>query len=125
MKIRLIAGMPFISAAIETKEQRLEFERVLIDTGSGACVFRTDDFEKIGIRHELEDKLNKMRGIGGYEYVIEKSVEKLEVGELSASPFTIQLGALDYGMQIDGIIGMDFLLKTGAKIDFEKLEING
>ena len=64
-------------------------------------------------------------GIGGVEYVIEKQIDQLSIGKLAMTGFTIQMGALDYGMQINGIIGADFLLKTGAKLDFDRLLISG
>jgi hypothetical protein len=31
---------------------------------------------------------------------------------------------MDYGMKIDGIIGLDFLLKVKAKIDLNLMEIS-
>jgi aspartyl protease len=123
-KIRIISGLPFTSAKLEANGQILKFERVLIDSGSGTCLFKTDDLAKIGIFIISTDKLEYMRGIGGEEVVISKLVSSLSVGNMTVNPFTIQIGALDYGMQIDGILGVDFLLKTGAKIDFENLMIS-
>jgi len=43
----------------------------------------------------------------------------LAVSDLSVNSFRIQLGALDYGVAMDGIIGTDFLLQAGAQIDFK------
>jgi len=37
--------------------------------------------------------------------------------------FAIEVGAMDYGFAIDGIIGTDFLLQVGAVIDLSRLEI--
>jgi hypothetical protein len=124
VKITIIQGLPFISVEINANKQSLVLERVLLDSGASDSVFKTDDLEKIGVFQEPNDLVQKMTGIGGDEYVIEKTISSLGIGELRASPFTIQLGAMDYGMKIDGIIGMDFLLKTGAKIDFGSMEIS-
>ena len=38
--------------------------------------------------------------------------------------FDIEVGAMDYGFAIDGIIGTDFLLQVGAVIDLSRLEIH-
>lgn len=62
-----------------------------------------------------------MTGIGGDEYVFSKIVDTVNVGTLSLRRFEIQIGAMDYKFQLDGIVGMDFLLATKAKIDCEKL----
>jgi hypothetical protein len=38
---------------------------------------------------------------------------------LRVSKFEIEIGAMDYGFEIDGIVGMDFLTQVGALIDLE------
>lgn len=124
-KITIIQGLPFVAVEIKANNQTLILERVLLDSGASDCVFKTDDLETIGVLQSPDDIVQKMTGIGGDEHVVEKTIDSLKVADLLASPFTIQIGAMDYGMQIDGIIGADFLLKTGAKINFETLEING
>jgi len=42
------------------------------------------------------------------------------VGDLIVSP---HLGSVNYGFQMNGILGLDFLLQTGAVIDFKALEL--
>ena len=123
-KISIIGGLPFTSATLEANGQILKLERVLIDNGSGASLFKTDDLATIGISITSSDKLEYMRGIGGQEVVVSKQISSLSVGSMTVKPFIIQIGGLAYGAQMDGIIGADFLLATGAKIDFENLTIN-
>lgn len=52
-----------------------------------------------------------------------KQIDKLTLGEFGISDFEIEIGAMDYGTEIDGIIGLNFLLTVKAKIDLERLEI--
>lgn len=40
------------------------------------------------------------------------------------SEFLIQIGAMEYGFPIQGVLGMDFLLKTAPVIDLGELEIS-
>jgi hypothetical protein len=122
-KIVMVYGLPFTSVTLHIKRQTLIFNNVLVDTGSGASTFKTDYLEQAGIGFELTDVIRTMRGIGGVERVIEKQVDALEVGTLKISPFTIQMGAMDYGIPMDGILGADFLLQTGAVLDFDALKI--
>jgi hypothetical protein len=44
---------------------------------------------------------------------------------MQVKAFTIQIGAMDYGFHIQGILGMDFLLQAGTVIDLKDLEIRG
>ena len=77
----------------------------------------------IGLTYEPDDKVHRIRGVGGTEFVFAKRVDRLGVGELQVNDFQIEIGAMDYGFDIDGIIGMDFLIQVGAIIDLAKLEM--
>ena len=67
--------------------------------------------------------VHRIRGVGGTEFVFTKRVDRLSVGDLQVNDFQIEVGAMDYGFDIDGIIGMDFLTQVGAIIDLAKLEV--
>lgn len=41
----------------------------------------------------------------------------------SLESFTIQVSGMDYGFVIGGILGMDFLRRSGAVIDLRQLQI--
>lgn len=110
--------LPFVSVELTANGQRLQISNVLLDTGAAVSVFRTDDLSTIGIVPLPTDQIRFMSGVGGREAVIEKQTDTLTVGNLTISPFTIQLGIMDYGFAINGIIGMDFLATTRAIIDF-------
>ena len=74
--------------------------------------------ERVDLKLSNEDPIRYMIGIGGTEAVIEKEVEAIVVGDLRVSHFSIQLGALNYGFDLDGILGADFLLQAKAQINF-------
>ncbi len=116
-------GLPFISVLLYANNQQLQLENVLLDTGAAASVFRTDDLVTIGIIPTQADRIRFMTGIGGREAVIEKQIEQIAIANLVISPFTIQIGALDYELAINGIVGMDFLLPAAATIDLRNLTI--
>ncbi|MEP7293521.1 MAG: hypothetical protein ABI835_17175 [Chloroflexota bacterium] len=77
----------------------------------------------LGIVPLPTDKLRFLHGIGGDEAVIEKTIDALQIGEFVAAPFIVQMGAMEYGIPMDGIIGLDFLLRAQATIDFKTLQI--
>lgn len=37
--------------------------------------------------------------------------------------FQVEIGSMDYGMQIDGILGFNFLKLVGAVIDAKAMEV--
>ena len=118
-------GLPFITVTLRVNGQALTLQRVLVDTGSAASIFKTDELAKLGIIPRPEDPIRTMTGVGGKEFIIQKQISGIEVGDLKTGPFIIQMGALDYDIPIEGILGTDFLLAVEAVIDFAAMQIRG
>ena len=125
MKIRLEGGLPFVSATLRYAGREISLEQVLLDTGSGGSVFAADDVSRLGVLPEPEDPIQRIRGVGGTEYVFSKRLDALLLGSMQVDAFRIQVGSMSYGFHIQGILGMDFLLQAGAVIDLKELEIRG
>jgi len=123
MDIRLQHGLLFASASLDYSGKQLICKNVLVDTGSAGTVFSIDRLLDIGVKPEPDDVIRELRGVGGTEFVFVKKIDNLTVGDFRISDFEIEIGAMDYGMEIDGIIGLDFLLKVKAKIDLEWMKI--
>jgi hypothetical protein len=116
-------GLPFVTVTLHAKGWNVVVPKVLLDTGSAGTVFDTDDLRKIDVFLELTDPIGAMVGIGGAEKVIVKEIEAVELGSLRVGPFVIQVTGLDYAYQVNGIIGADFLIATGARIYFETMDV--
>lgn len=123
MRIRIKDGLPYISATLIHHSQRVTLKNVLLDTGSAGSIFSTDKVAGIGLTYEPEDLVHRIRGVGGSEFVFTKRVDKLKVGELRVKGFEIEIGAMNYGFDMDGIIGVDFLTKVDALIDLGRKEL--
>ncbi len=121
--IRLARKLVFVEATVSANGLSVVLKNVMVDTGSGGTFFSTDQMESLGISQELSDRIVFLRGIGGRESVIQKNVDEVRVGDLVVSPMRIQMGAVDYGFPLDGVLGLDFLVATNAIIDFSSLEI--
>ncbi len=71
------------------------------------------------------DPVLRIRGIGGAEIVVAKILDTLAVGdaEYVARDFEVEVGGMDYGISMDGILGMDYLARLGLVIDLATLEL--
>src|SRR5215475_4873333 len=124
MNIQMRDGIPYVTVTLLYGGQQLDLTIALLDTGSAGTLFAADQVLAVGIQYEADDPVQRIRGIGGTEFVFVKRIDRLSVGELQVSDFAIEVGAMDYGFDIDGMIGTDFLLQVGAAIDLSRLEIH-
>ena len=82
-----------------------------------------DKVEEIGVVIEEDDTIETIEGVGGIEFVYKKNMDKLVIGDIKVENFKVEIGVMDYGFDINGIIGMDFLKEINAVIDLDKMEI--
>ena len=47
----------------------------------------------------------------------------IKVDDFSLPNFEIEVGGMDYGFEIDGILGMDFLITSGAIINLNDMNL--
>lgn len=123
MRIRIKNGLPYISATLIHQSRLVTLKNVLLDTGSAGSIFSTDRVAGIGLTYEPDDIVHRIRGVGGSEFVFTKHVDVLKAGDLKIEGFEIEIGAMNYGFDMDGIIGLDFLTKVGALIDLNRREL--
>ncbi|CUS04035.2 conserved protein of unknown function [Candidatus Promineifilum breve] len=123
MQISLKDDLPFISIFLSYAGQATEIYDVLIDTGSVSTVLAADVVATLGITPAPTDELRILRGVGGTEAVFSRIVDFLRIGDFGIPNFEIEIGGMDYGFAINGILGMDFLTQVGAIIDLNTLSL--
>jgi len=123
MRLQLKGGLPFTSAKIAYQGEFVEITDILIDTGSASTILSADIVDTIGITPLPEDTLHIIRGVGGSEFVLSRCIDYLQVGDRRLNNFEIEVGGMDYGFEMNGILGMDFLSQTGAIINLKDMRI--
>lgn len=87
-----------------------EFNRMLVDTSSTETVLDLKRVKELGI--ELTNKsAYKLDNVS------------ISVGPLKIKDFTIKV--TDLQDELDGILGLDFLKRVGAKINLESMTLSG
>ncbi|MDR6722844.1 hypothetical protein J2W91_001296 [Paenibacillus amylolyticus] len=123
MNITEMHGLPFVSIQIEFRGKKVTLENVLLDTGSASTLLNADVVRGIGMVPEENDVVNIIRGVGGIEYVYTKLLDSITVDGALLHNFEIEIGNMDYGLELDGILGFNFMRQTGAVIDANDMEI--
>ncbi|WP_019914310.1 retropepsin-like aspartic protease [Paenibacillus sp. HW567] len=123
MNITEIYGLPFVSMTVVFRGRELRLEKVLLDTGSASTLLNADVVQEIGMVPEGNDIVDIIRGVGGVEYVYTKYLDSIIVEEAILKDFQVEIGNMDYGMEIDGILGFNFLKQAGAVIHIVEMQL--
>ncbi len=124
MQLQFRDNLPFVSLKVTYSGKSIEIPHVLVDTGSASTIFSADYLEKVSIAPSADDILHTIRGVGGVEVVYLREVDFLELGRCKVSNFEVEVGGMDYGFDINGILGMDFMTKAGAIINLQDMTID-
>ncbi|QTA89570.1 retropepsin-like aspartic protease [Desulfonema magnum] len=120
MNLIIQYNLPFISIQAGYRSLSIEISNILVDTGSATTILNADILSTIGVKPEADDTTAQIVGIGGEESVYNKVMEFIKVEDKVITDFKIDVGLLDYGFEINGILGMDFLMKASAIIDLHR-----
>lgn len=123
VKLNLKYGLPFCNINLCYNGKFIFIDNVLLDTGSGGSVFKMDVVEDVGITIDDDDVIESISGVGGSEFVYKKDIDSIALGELQLDNFKIEVGVMDYGFEINGILGMDFMKAVGAVIDLGEMKV--
>jgi predicted aspartyl protease len=123
MQLTLRDDLVVVSVTVAYQGREVEVPDMVVDTGSATTMLSTDVVAQIGIVPELHDVLHVVRGVGGTEVVFSRRVDRLQVGPRAVEQFEIEVGGIDEAFDINGILGLDFLLRTGAIINLGTLQL--
>ena len=123
MKIRLEDGLPYVTVILSANGQQINFGKVLLDTGSAGTLFATDKVLGVGLKMAPQDMIRRVYGVGGSEFVFMKRVDRLALDNFGLDNFEIEVGAMQYGVELDGILGVDFLMQAGAIINLAQMSV--
>jgi hypothetical protein len=123
MQLTLRNDLPFTRVKVTYRGGEIEIPAILVDTGSAHTMLAADIVAQIKIVPELQDTIHTIRGVGGTEAVFTRQVDCFQVGQHRVEWFEVEIGGMDYGFEINGILGMDFLTRAGAIINLRELRL--
>ena len=124
MQLTLRDDLLLVPVTVAYRGRQVQIPDLVVDTGSAATMISTDVVAQIGIVPEPQDILHVVRGVGGTEVVFSRRVDRLQIGTRAVERFEIEVGGIDVAFDINGILGLDFLLQTGAVLDLGSLQLD-
>ncbi|NMB67229.1 MAG: clan AA aspartic protease [Chloroflexi bacterium] len=123
MRIEIAGGLPLVELRLGHAGRAVMIPRVLVDTGSGSTVLSSARAKEIGLVIDPQDPIRTLRGVGGMEVVFVKRVDYIQVDRRKFKNFEVELSPLNYGLEINGILGLDFLTATRAIVDLKHMQL--
>lgn len=125
MRIEYRDGLIFTSIEILYEGNTKTIDNVVIDTGAAGSIISSDAVDDIGIYAELGDKIIEYYGVGGSSHIAYiKRINEIKLGSQSIKDIEIDFGMIDTTGDINGLIGLDILIKVGAIIDLKNFNID-
>ena len=122
-KIIFKDGLIYADATLSHGNKKVTIKNALVDTGSAATVISNEIANKLGLKPEPTDIINSVQGVGGSETVIEKKIDSVCLDTAAVTGFHIQVGAMDYGIELEAIIGLDMLTGCKAVLDLNSFTL--
>jgi predicted aspartyl protease len=123
MEIKYKYGLLLVDIHLTFKGKSIVIENMVVDTGAARTLISQNVVEGIGLGVELQDRIVTYYGIGGKEHAFRKRVDQIQVGEFIVND--VELDFNDFGYDdINGLLGLDLLMKAGYMIDLSHLQMN-
>ena len=124
MEVKYRGGLLFTSIGISFHGKSKIIDNVVIDTGAAESIISPDVVEDIGIFAGQEDNINSFYAAGGslHNYFT-KQVQEVSLGRIGLRDVQLDFGVIDPKGNINGLLGLDLLMKIGVIIDLKRLSI--
>ncbi|MDC3413883.1 retropepsin-like aspartic protease [Terrihalobacillus insolitus] len=123
MKIRHKFGLLLVDITLTFNGKSKLIENMVVDTGAARTLISQDIVEDVGLHVDLHDKIVTYFGVGGKEHAFRKQVDKIQINDFVVEQIKVDFNDFGYD-DINGLLGLDLLLKAGFNIDLLNLEMN-
>ncbi|MBC2398842.1 retropepsin-like aspartic protease [Clostridium tetanomorphum] len=124
MKIVYKNGLLYVSLEIIYRGKRKIVDDIIIDTGASHTIISPDAIIELGVEPDGEDEFVTMYGIGGEQYAYRKIIEGIKLCEYEVKDIKVDFGLIDDYGRINGLLGLDILLKLNVNINLKNLTLN-
>lgn len=125
MKLKLHSGLLHTSIEITYCGVSKIVENIVIDTGAAETLISLDIVEDIGIVAELNDEIKSFYGVGGSLHnFFSKRINQVNFGNVNLKDVKLDFGVIDPKGEINGLLGLDLLMESGAIINLNELTID-
>jgi hypothetical protein len=125
MKLELRKGLLLTSLKVKHIGYEKIIDNIILDTGAAETLISSDAVLDIGIEARNGDSASSYYGIGGdLHSCFSKTIDSIEIDNILIEGIKLDFGEIDPHGVINGLLGLDLLLKLEAQIDLGELTVN-
>ena len=122
MELEYRNGLLFVSIKIKYKNKIKTIDNIVLDTGAAEAIISPDAVDDIGVFAESHDNINSYYGIGGSIHnFFTKEIDEVWIDTVKLQHVKVDFGVIDLKGKINGLLGLDLLLRMNAVIDLGKM----
>lgn len=118
IKLHYSNQLLFCKLDCKLNNEDLHLNNVLIDTGSATTLINADY-----INFDGTETVQEAYGIGGSEKILNKQFSNLEINGFNLNNISLSVGDMDYGLNIDMLLGLDLLTSLNVIIDLNTMQL--
>jgi predicted aspartyl protease len=125
MRLEFRGGLLFTSIAVAFLGKTIIIDNIVIDTGAAESIINPDAVESIGINVRNSESISSFYGAGGdLHHFFSRRVDFIEIDDVRINDIKLDFGVVDLTGEVNGLLGLDFLIKLEAIIDLKNFTLN-
>lgn len=124
VKIELKNGLLYTSIELKHEGKNIIVNDVIIDTGAFHTIISPNFLEELQAEFADDDMLIEAYGYGGASsYAVRKRIDTISCDDITLSDFKIDFGEIDPDEKVNGLLGLDFFMKSQIVLDIAELNM--
>ncbi|NLK98960.1 MAG: aspartyl protease [Epulopiscium sp.] len=121
MKLEYRDGLLFTSIIVQYHGKSIKIDNIVVDTGASYCIIEPNAIESLGITSSKHDEIEIFYGVNGIYSYIKRTADCIMLDQFALNDISFYIGTVDDN--INGLLGLDALIKSGALIDLKNMKI--
>jgi predicted aspartyl protease len=121
LKLEYKDGLLYTSIKLAYDGKTLEINNIVVDTGASFCIIEPSSIEELGFTLNKDDEIETFYGVNGVFSYIKRTADSLILDKVILNNIDFYLGTID--ANINGLLGLDILIKSNAIINLDKMNI--
>ena len=121
MKLEYKDGLLYTSLKINYDGKTVEVNNIVVDTGASFCIIDPSSIEELGITLNKDDEIETFYGVNGIFSYVKRTADSIILDKVILNNIDFYMGTIDDN--INGLLGLDVLIKSNASINLEDMNI--